>query len=425
MVAANRLFPLMVMLTTAAGAATPLPPQPPPPIAESICETSTLVDAAFRDAAIAALDRLVVRAPGQSAHGAIQSHHAAGHLDPQGRAWHQVTAYAANLAMLGVLRVSPQSLPVAADWLRWQARHMAVDHQTRGLLGGVVLDHWVRADGLEESLCPPGMAKQLCSQVDAFDSTAASTLLLADAYVRFGGDATLLREPPIRLALESSALALVQLTGPTGLTIAKPDYPVVYTMDAVEVVAGWRAWARIQRNVYAQPASATNSLAQAQRIEAVMQTRLWNKAASAWRVSLDAGAPQFKRWYPDTVAQAWPLLWGHRSLPPERLKTTWRSAITPWQGKTSGDGNHWAQHNADSDGFWWPAVAVASLCAGDAAAAQAWVARARQSWMNDATPFAWPFQVSDLLWLLWLAEPAGAPLPKPAPTPSLTISVKP
>ena len=396
---ATKLLPLVVMWIATANAAN----VGPTPIAESGCETSQLVDAEFRDAALQAFNRLVVRAPGQRANGAIQSHHAAGHLDPQGRAWHQVTAYAANLAMLGVLRVSPQSLPVAADWLRWQALHMDV----RGYLGGVVLDHWVRADGLEESLCPPGMVQRLCAQVDAFDSTAASTLLLADAYVRFGGDAAVLREPAVRLALESAALALVQLTGPSGLTLAKPDYPIVYTMDAVEVMAGWRAWARIQREVYAQPASATNSLAQAQRIEAAMRARLWDKSASAWRVSLDAGAPQFSRWYPDTMAQAWPLLWGQRSLPAERLKTTWRNAIAPWQGPSPPDSGHWARRNADSDGFWWPAVAVASLCAGDSTAAKAWVARARQSWMNDTAPFAWPFQVSDLLWLLWLAEPAA------------------
>ncbi len=407
----NKLLCLTVLLiTTASGAALA-----PPPIAESGCETAVLVDAEFRDAAITAFDRLVVRAPGQAAHGAIQSHHAAGHLDPQGRAWHQVTAYAANLAMLGVLRVSPQSLPVAADWLRWQARHMDV----RGRLGGVVLDHWVLADGLEETVCPPGMAQRLCAQVDAYDSTAASTLLLADAYVRFGGDAALLREPMVRLALESAALALVQLTGPSGLTLAKPDYPVVYTMDTVEVMAGWRAWARIQRDVYAQPESATNSLGQAGRAEAAALARLWDKNASAWRVSLDAGTPQFNRWYPDTVAQAWPLLWGLRSLPPERLKTTWRHAIAHWQGKPPADSSrHWAHHNADSEGFWWPAVAVASACTGDSTAAQTWIARARLSWMNGATPFAWPFQVSDLLWLLWMAEPttsnATSPLFNPA-----------
>ena len=41
---------------------------------------------------------------------------------------------------------------------------------------------------------------------------------------------------------------------------------------------------------------------------------------------------------PCTVAQAWPLLWGQRSLPPERLKATWRGAIASWQGKTPRDG---------------------------------------------------------------------------------------
>lgn len=384
-----------------------------PPLVGSRCATGALVDPVFRDQALAALERLVVHAPGQAADGAVFSHQSAGYIDAQGRAWHQVSAYQANLGVIGALRVAPRLLPLAAAWLRWQARHIAPVGAPRG----VVIDHWVRAGDLEESTCPPGIAPHLCGTVDAYDSTAASTLLLADAYLRFGGDLAVLRDPPMRQALEAAASALGGLTVADGLTVAKPTYLVVYTMDMAEVVAGWRAWARLQRNAYAQPASADNTLASAARAEAGTLLRLWDAPSGAWRVDLNAGAPQRNRWYPDTVAQAWPMLWGLDTGVPERGRNAWRRAVAPWQGAS-----HWARSNVDPAGFWWPAVAVAALCTGDDASARTWVARARRHWLDPAAPFAWPFQVGDLLWLSWLASPepmsAEPTVPSPTSTPN-------
>ena len=369
-----------------------------PPLADSRCASAGLVDPAFRDAALAALERLVVHAPGQPADGAVRSHQTAGLLDAEGHAWYQVSAYQVNLGVIGALSVGPRALPLAADWLRWQARHIAL----RGAARGVVLDTWVRADTLEESTCPSGLAPRLCSDVDAYDSTAATTLLVADAYLRRGGDALLLREPAMREALEAAASALAALLTPDGLTLAKPTHPIVYTMDQVEVAAGWRAWARLQRNVYAQPASADNTLATAIKAEAAVRSRL--ALEGAWSVSLNSGQPLRSRWYPDTVAQAWPLLW----LPEanDRARPVWIKAISPWQGAAR---LNWTLVNVDPDGFWWPAAAAAAACTGDEANARAWVARARQRWLDPAAPFAWPFQVGDLLWLLWLAEPQQPP----------------
>ena len=370
-------------------------------LAGSTCPHGGLVDAEFRDAAVATLERLTVQAPGRTAHGAIRAHQTAGFVDTAGRAWHQVSAYQVNLGMIGALRVAPQLLPLAQDWLGWQARHMAVLGPSRG----VVLDHWVRADDLAESTCPPGMAQSLCGHVDAFDSTAASTLLMADAFLRHGGSIFVLREPAMRQALEAAATALRELTTPEGLTMAKPNYRVMYTMDLVEVAAGWRAWARVQRDAYSEPQSGEISLAAARRAGLALRTHLWDATAKTWRVSQGAGAPQLQRWYPDTVAQAWPLLWDADAGPEKRARDTWRRAIAPWQSPTL----HWARSNVDPDGFFWPAVAVAARCTGNDAAARQWVARVRLRWLDPADPFPWPFQVGDLLWLLWLADPPQAP----------------
>lgn len=376
------------------------------PLAETPCTGrpakggAPLVDAVFRDAALQALQRLVVQAPQLASHGAIRTHIGTGFVDAQGQPWQQVSAYAVNLGLLGVLNVAPALLPVAADWLRWQARHVAASGPQRG----VVPDHWVRSADLALAMCPPGLAAERCGDVDAVDSTAASTLLLADAYQRQGGAVALLREPAVRAALESAAMAMTLLTDSDGLTLAKRSHPVVYTMDAVEVIAGWRAWARLQRDAYAQPQSALNSDANAERAEAGLRAQLWDAQAGAWRVHSGDEPLQRQRWYPDTVAQAWPLLWGANAGPPGRAAQAWRQAQQPWLKP------HWASRIADPAGFWWPAAAVAALCTGDEAAARTWVARARLRWLDPRAPFAWPFQVSDLLWLLWLAEP---PAPQP------------
>lgn len=370
---------------------------PAAPLADSRCAGAALVDPAFRDAALAALHKLTVHAPGKPADGAVRTHLSTGYVDSQGHAWQQVSAYQVNLGLIGALHVDRQALPLAADWLRWLARHIPGN----GPLRGVVLDHWLRADTLAESTCPGGIASALCNQVDAYDSTAASTLLLADAYLRQGGDVALLRQAAMRRALEDAAAALTRLGDDNGLTLAKPDHPIVYTMDMVEVVAGWRAWARLLRDAYAQPASAHVTLDLAARAETSLRRAL--ASDGDWSVSLGSGPPQRGRWYPDTMAQAWPLLWlpelaGER----ERDAKHWRRSIAPWQRSGA---SHWARTNLDPEGFWWPAVAVAASCTGDEAHARTWVARARQAWMNPAKPFDWPFHVGDLLWLLWLAEP--------------------
>jgi hypothetical protein len=369
--------------------------------APEICSAAPLVDAAFRDAALHTFERLMVLAPGQPADGAIKVHYSAGHIDPQGADWHHVSAYQVNLAFLGALRVDPQLAPVAARWLQWQARHTTMIGSGQGM----VFDHWVRGDGVQESQCPPGMDPRTCPQVDAFDSTAASLLLMADAYAEHVAQPSLLEEPAMRAALEAAAGTLTLLTQPSGLSWAKPGHKVAYLMDAVEVAAGWRAWARLQTSVYHVPAAAQNSLATAHRVDAAMHKYLWHAPSQTWRVSQEVGKPAFSRWYPDTVAQAWPLLWSDSSDPAAlaRAQAAWRQAAAQWTGPKS-----WPHRNVDPAGFWWPAVAVAAHCVAEDDAAKAWVARARTAWLRDSAPFAWPFQIADLLWLFRLAAPVAS-----------------
>jgi hypothetical protein len=381
-----------------------------PPM-ESLCPPGALVDAAFRDAAVLTMRRLVVRAPNQPSHGAVRRALAPAHIDAQKRPWYHVAAYEGNLGLIGALRVDPSLRTEAADWLRWQVRHLPL----RGADQGVLYDRWILADGTQETMCPPDIDARHCKQIDATDSTIASLFLMAKAYLDNGGDPALLREPAVRLALERSASALIKLRQPNGLSWAKRSHPVAYLMDAVEVAAGWRALAYVQDHVWAQPPAAQTSRDRAQVASSAVEQLLWDSGAALWRVSLDAGSPDTSHWYPDTMAQAWPLLWSTPSQPAgySASRAAWPRAAARWRTND----NAWQSRNVDPAGFWWPAAAVAAHCVGDSTAAVDWVARARATWLRPEAPFAWPFQVSDLLWLLWLAEPGPpqAPLPSPLP----------
>lgn len=379
-----------------------------PPM-DSLCPPGALVDAAFRDAAVLTMRQLVVRAPGQASHGAVRRALAPAHVDGQRRPWHHIAAYEGNLGLIGALRIDPTLRTEAADWLRWQVRNLPL----RGVDQGVLHDRWVLADGSQQSSCPPDIDARHCQQIDATDSTIASLFLMAKAYLDNGGDAALLREPAVRLALERAAVTLARLQQPNGLSWAKRSHPVAYLMDAVEVAAGWRALAHVQDTVWAQPRAAQTSRARAQRTSSGVEQQLWDAGTGLWRVSLDAGPAQTRHWYPDTMAQAWPLLWSSPSQSGSfhLSRTAWPQAAARWRTNDSA----WQSRNVDPAGFWWPAAAVAAHCVGDTAAAVDWVARARAAWLRPEAPFAWPFQVSDLLWLLWLAEPGPPQAPLPAP----------
>ncbi len=416
-----RLRPILAALGFSLGLGLTLPGRssaaPTAPPLESGCAAAALVDPAFRDAAVLMMRRLVVRAPGQISDGAIRRTLSPAHVDASGRAWHHIAAYEANLGLIGALRIDPTLREEAARWLRWQIRHLPVDGQDRGVL----FDRWISADGREMTVCPPDIEPRHCRQIDATDSTIASMFLLAQAYLRHGGDPALLRDPVIERAFRRAATTLAQLQQPDGLSHAKLDHPVSYLMDAVEVAAGWRALAALQQEVWKQPAVAELSRERERRTWRGIEQVLWQPQAGLWLTSAGAAPVQSGRWYPDVMAQAWPLLW---SLPEDRL--TRERGRQAWQ-RVSARWPEWPRRNVDPAGFWWPAAAVAAHCSGDGRAAAEWVARARAAWLRPDTPFAWPFQVSDLLWLLWLAEPGPpqAPLPEPLDVAAPTSGRKP
>lgn len=110
---------------------------------------------------------------------------------------------------------NPRQLDSVGLWLEW-----CVTHQEAG-------GYWNHWDGTRRHYANTG----LC---DAWDSSCAMYLLVLERYQRVGGTPS----TGMIEAAKTSLGCLEDLVDPSGLTIAKPDWPVMYLMDNVEAFGG-------------------------------------------------------------------------------------------------------------------------------------------------------------------------------------------
>ena len=325
------------------------------------------------------------RAPASDSRGAIPLHvEPSFYLDGQG--YRHVVPYFSNLAVAALLDAAPtpRSREAAELWIDWFIAHIGAE--------GVPVEHWVgMEDGLELT-CPAhhptSPAVERCHAIDATDSAASTFLIVLEAYQDAGGSIAFLRQR--EGAIRSVARTLLDLQDTDGLTIARTDYRVKYLMDNAETVAGLRAMARLEREVFGGNPEPFDSTA---RKAATGLATLWNDETRlyAWARMPDGTleASRMDRWYADAVAQVWPVVFGLTEAP-----ESYRHLDQAWDGEDLPD---WTDYR-DASGFAWPVLGVAALRAGDSASAQR---QADALWQRHiASRGEGPFTVADAGWLL-------------------------
>lgn len=153
-------------------------------------------------------------------------------------------------------------------------------------------------------------AWQSTGHYDSTDSYAATYLELLAALHRAAPDAAWLRG---RYAFIRRSVAAMRLTRqPSGLTTATPKWPVMYTMDNVEVLRGLRASVYLARTAGAESdGRAWDALAAATAIG--IARNLWDARAGTFLVGLqtDGGRMTAAKgaWYPDVMANLMAVGW--------------------------------------------------------------------------------------------------------------------
>ncbi|GEA13840.1 hypothetical protein E308F_00800 [Moorella sp. E308F] len=231
----------------------------------------------------------------------------------------KIVPYFAHLALYG-LAAWGLSLPRVRAYLDWYLSRL--ERPDRYGVTGTVYDYYLDERGAEVPACT----------YDSSDSYAATFLTLVRLYYESSGDRAWVEDHRPELDLVAGAiLATLQRDN---LTVARPDWRVKYLMDNCEVYQGLKdyAWLLARVRGYAGEARMPNGHLEAEGEKKVSKyaQEAGRYAALAARVKdaiqakmlLDGGycpaiyraglrrRPNWKKWYPDAMAQLFPIITG-------------------------------------------------------------------------------------------------------------------
>jgi len=315
-----------------------------------------------------------------------------------------VSPYFANLAVLSLFRAkAPGAAQVGARWIDWYFAHL----NPQSAPNGVPYTHFYHPDGTSETICAKPNDSFLCHYNDATDSAAAtffSVLWAADS-----------AELPVSASkgarqkqfVENLAAVLLKLQQSDGLCWAKNDYRVKYLEDNCEVFAGLRDIARLEQEIFHDSERSDLCERAAERVRQGIFDQLYDSRSRLFRIAkFEKGNPpaiDLNKWYPDTQAQLWPILFGVLDRADSRTRAIVSAIDGHWNGHAKPD---WATHPGQINEGWIESGSAYGLwLGGDVQRARAYVQsvkRLKFPPQTDSPEFRQPFNIADAGWLLQL-----------------------
>lgn len=262
----------------------------------------------------------------------------------------QIDPYFSNIAAMGLARANTAtSRAVLLRWMGWYLAHMN-NPDSSGLVDTVYDYSYDPSSGVQT---PTG-------DYDSVDSYSSTTLNVARlAYAT--GDYTLRSFVKSHIRTYEAIASLI--THPSGsggvrdsnnLTFAKPTYHADYLMDNSEVYGGLTDFAKLE-SALGRTSQARYYSSWATTTKSAMDSLLWNSSTDTWDWAL--GSPSsLVTFYPDSVAQLWPIIWGVAGRTGTKAVMTWRKFNEAWP--------NW-MHDSEPDSYPWAAMASASQRMGD------------------------------------------------------------
>lgn len=260
-------------------------------------------------------------------------------------------------------------LGMVQRWIEWYLDHLNQPDDCG--VHGTVYDYKVVA-GKEQSR----------GTYDSSDSYAATLLSLVAAFHDASGDVAAVRKwrDALELVLGAANATLRQ----NHLTNAKPNYPIAFTEDNVEVWAGLDDYARLSQSVGdARQASLVNASAALSRL--AITEILWSKPSANWVVNEGAGTADWAKFYPDAQAQLWPAL-----VRFQRATVADNSCHSLAERFVAAQGSAWSGLRVDS--FPHTMLALPLVQCGQRDIAMKFLASARQKFFPQ---MRWPWHIAE------------------------------
>ncbi len=291
----------------------------------------------------------------------------------------RIVPYFGNLAAMALVERRPSDVK---EYMAWYLAHL--NSPDRWGLEGTIYDYAVGRDGVEK----PTLT------YDSADSYAATFLTLAYTYYAKTGDGEFVYENLD--ALRTIASVVFQLQDTDGLVWANAARREKYLMDNAENYRGLADYARLLAAVGRRD-EANAARQAADRIAQGITGRMWNedrgnfdwaiydlrlggrRVAEVWRQS------SWPKWYPDAVAQVFPIVYGIVSPSDPRAVSLYEN-LNEWHPG-------WVEQAKD-DPRPWAILGYAAALVGDTDRAKAFVRATVQAYLAAESPY------SDLSWEL-------------------------
>lgn len=252
--------------------------------------------------------------------GAILGVTRSGHID--------INPYFSNIAALGLLAAdTTESRAGALEWMQWYLAHLNAAATN------------VPANSVFDYRYYPATDTQVSTgDFDSVDSYASTALNVAWAAYQTGDPAlqafvssNITTYEAIANILNFSGTVGVRIEAPNagaGLTIAKPSYPMPYTMDNTEVYSGLHDFADLQAAL-GRASEAAYYGAWAGTSQAAVTDLLWNPANDNWDWAY-LNSSDTDVFYAQGTAQLWPILDGVVAPTDARAVAGWTQFLASW-----------------------------------------------------------------------------------------------
>lgn len=298
----------------------------------------------------------------------------------------RINPYFANQTAMALLTWNQGAV---RKYILWYLDHL--NERDRFGLEGTIYDYSLASDGER----PTG-------DYDAADSYAATFLSLVSRYVFATGDAALVFDHLDQL--ERIARVCLALQDKDGLTWAKADHRYKFLMDNCEVARGLADWAETLRTIGLWRLG--DAWAEtARRVELAIEGELWSQQRQeyAWAKTSLGLRWSRRRWYPDTVGQLYPIVYGQIDPRGDRAQAL--------IARVNGGYPRWTQLRT-GDYYPWALAAYAHALAGERERALEFADRVWVELLACGRPWPW-YNLEGaylVLTLLELAE-VGASMP--------------
>ena len=287
----------------------------------------------------------------------------------------------ANLAAIGWLEDSTR-IPQVEAWMSWYVDHL--NWPDRWGEYGTVYDYSVA-----------GVTETSLDRFDSADSYAATFLSLAEALWNTGDPSAqaFIKDTVGEYSLNVIGNVITNLQRSNGLVYAMPSDPVEYLMDNSEDYRGLMDFAHLAAQAWGDADAASWYTVHARAIQTGIQSALYVRNSGLYRPYAGSDAPNLKIWYPDSVAQLYPMVQGVIAPGSSRSKLVYAAFNRAWPG--------WVDLSFNSqDKFPWVVVSYAAFLARDRARVDRYINTIRNRYLITEPMFRWPWYNAEAGWFM-------------------------